>query len=82
MSWRAFFWSLVLTIAGFVAFYFYTHPMRLPQPTWEPPKVEYRIQGIGDCEYIEVERGETSSRVYSLTHKGDCPNPIHCRREK
>ena len=29
---------------------------------------------IRDCVYLEVEAG-------SLTHAGDCPNPIHPRRD-
>lgn len=29
---------------------------------------------IDDCEYIEVDYGIAESRVYSLTHKGNCKN--------
>lgn len=37
-----------------------------------------RIIMIGDCEYIETVAGlGFGGQVYSLTHKGDCKNPIH-----
>jgi hypothetical protein len=35
---------------------------------------DYRIVRINRCEYIEVDNGAGHSRVYSLTHKGDCDN--------
>ena len=38
------------------------------------PMYDYRIVRIAGCEYIEVDNGAGHSRVYSLTHKGDCDN--------
>jgi len=38
---------------------------------------DYYIKVIDDCEYIEVDMGGGNTRVYSLTHKGNCKNPIH-----
>lgn len=36
-----------------------------------------KIVEIEGCEYIEFDWGITDQRVYSLTHKGNCKNPIH-----
>lgn len=41
------------------------------------PNANYRIVQIDGCEYIEVEDGTLQTRVYSLTHKGNCKNSIH-----
>lgn len=39
---------------------------------------KYDIVTIDNCEYIEVDFvGGAYSRCYSLTHKGNCKNPIH-----
>lgn len=40
-------------------------------------KEGYKIKTIDGCQYIEVDAGFGHSRVYSLTHKGNCTNPIH-----
>ncbi len=32
---------------------------------------------IGGCQYIEV--GKPGAREYSLTHRGNCSNPIHVK---
>lgn len=37
-----------------------------------------KILEIEGCEYIEYDSGIADQRVYSLTHKGNCKNPIHC----
>lgn len=37
----------------------------------------FTIKTIDGCEYIEVDYGILDNRVYSLTHKGNCSNPIH-----
>ncbi|GAB3975525.1 hypothetical protein GCM10028806_33280 [Spirosoma terrae] len=37
----------------------------------------YKVKEIDRCEYIEVQFGSFEDRVYSLTHKGNCKNPIH-----
>lgn len=37
----------------------------------------FRTITIEGCEYIEFDAGVGHSRVYSLTHKGNCKNPIH-----
>ena len=37
----------------------------------------YNIITIENCEYIEFDEGTGNMRVYSLTHKGNCSNPIH-----
>lgn len=37
----------------------------------------YKIVVIDQCEYIQVNDGLGNTRVYSLTHKGNCSNPIH-----
>lgn len=34
----------------------------------------YRIKEIEGCHYIEFDDGIFEYRVYSLTHKGNCPN--------
>jgi hypothetical protein len=41
----------------------------------------YNIRTIDDCQYIEVTYAAGFSHgYYSLTHKGNCINPIHkCR---
>lgn len=33
---------------------------------------DYTIKIIDDCEYIEYSAGIGESRVYSITHKGNC----------
>lgn len=38
---------------------------------------DYTIKVIDGCQYIEYDYGILDQRVYSLTHKGDCNNPIH-----
>ncbi len=38
----------------------------------------YAVVKIDSCEYIEVSsRLGMSSGYYSLTHKGNCRNPVH-----
>jgi len=37
----------------------------------------YAVVIIDGCEYIEFDYGVLQNRVYSLTHKGNCKNPIH-----
>ena len=37
----------------------------------------YTVKIIDGCEYIEHDNGILDYRVYSLTHKGNCKNPIH-----
>jgi hypothetical protein len=37
----------------------------------------YSVVVIDGCEYIECDYGLLDQRVYSLTHKGNCSNPIH-----
>lgn len=46
--------------------------------------IRYNMIEIEDCEYIEVYEasGGIDSRIYSLTHKGNCKNPIHEKKEK
>ena len=34
---------------------------------------------IEGCQYIEYDSGVADSRVYSLTHKGNCNNKIHSK---
>jgi hypothetical protein len=41
------------------------------------PTKDYRIVIIDGCEYIEIESSVSTSRIYSLTHKGNCKNSIH-----
>ena len=38
---------------------------------------DYKIVTVEQCEYIEVDAGFGSGQVYTLTHKGNCKNPIH-----
>lgn len=42
-------------------------------------KGNYSIRIIDGCEYIQVENAYKSSNNYNytLTHKGNCSNPIH-----
>ncbi len=47
--------------------------------TIEPNGTGYRIKYIDNCQYIEIDRGIGDNRIYSLTHKGNCTNPIHPR---
>lgn len=47
-----------------------------------PNIVPYKVVTIDNCEYVEVKAGIADQSVYSLTHKGDCKNPIHCRVEE
>ena len=37
---------------------------------------DYSIKVIDGCEYIELDEGGGNTRVYSLTHKGNCINHI------
>lgn len=34
---------------------------------------------IENCQYLELAQGQGNYRVYALTHKGNCTNPIHAR---
>lgn len=36
-----------------------------------------QIVVIDGCEYIESDQGFGNTRIYSLTHKGNCKNSIH-----
>jgi PBP1b-binding outer membrane lipoprotein LpoB len=38
---------------------------------------DFTIKTIDECEYLEYENGFFDSKVYSLTHKGNCKNKIH-----
>ena len=38
---------------------------------------DYSIVIIDGCEYIKVDEGVGHCRFFSLTHKGNCKNPIH-----
>lgn len=40
------------------------------------PSYDYQVVVIDSCEYIELDL-LTSYHVYTLTHKGNCNNPIH-----
>ena len=35
---------------------------------------DYSIKVIDGCEYIEFDMGVGNTRVYTLTHKGNCKN--------
>lgn len=51
-----------------------------PQPEGESKESktgDFIIKTIDGCEYIEYDYGLYHQRVYSLTHKGNCSNPIH-----
>ena len=37
---------------------------------------DYNIKVIDGCEYVELDKGGGESRVYSLTHKGNCINHV------
>lgn len=39
-----------------------------------PENANYVIKTIDGCEYLEYDQGYSNMRVYSLTHKGNCPN--------
>lgn len=46
-----------------------------PQPTGNTSKTslgDYDVKVIDECEYIEYSQGLGESRVYSITHKGNC----------
>lgn len=45
------------------------------------PGESYRTVVIDGCQYIEVDAGVAQCHVYSLTHKGNCTNPIHFNME-
>lgn len=63
----------VILILGFC---FWLRPAR-PDFTIGLPD-EFRVVTIEGCEYIEREQGAGGhGHVYSLTHKGNCKNPIH-----
>lgn len=42
----------------------------------------YTIVVVDGCEYLEVQGGYADNRYYSLTHKGNCNNPVHPRVNK
>ena len=42
----------------------------------------HKVVIIEGCEYIEVKAGIADQSVYSLTHKGNCKNPIHYQKEE
>ena len=51
-----------------------------PTPPGDTPieqRQNYAIKTIDGCEYIEIDLGYLHNRIYALTHKGDCKNPIH-----
>ena len=52
-------------------------PSEPPDGVIAPNNTKYNIRHIEGCEYIEVSFGIGDTRVYSLTHKGNCCNPIH-----
>jgi len=66
---------LMLWVAAFISYMAIACTMQQPQE--EIPDSAYTIRTIDGCEYIEVERGVGDTRTYSLTHKGNCRNPIH-----
>lgn len=37
----------------------------------------FTVKVIDSCEYIEVYEETMDGQLYSLCHKGNCPNPIH-----
>jgi hypothetical protein len=37
---------------------------------------------IDSCEYLNTDQGAATTRIYSLTHKGNCKNPIHLKECK
>lgn len=46
-----------------------------PQPTGNTTTTklgDYDVKVIDECEYIEYSHGLGESRVYSITHKGNC----------
>lgn len=43
----------------------------------EPHRDTIVIEG---CEYLECKGGNHTTSTYSLTHKGNCNNPIHQAR--
>lgn len=45
----------------------------------DPYGFDYSIVTIDGCEYIKVDDGFAQCRVFSITHKGNCKNPIHKR---
>jgi len=38
---------------------------------------DYSIKVIDGCEYIELDMGGGNTRVYTLTHKGNCNSNSH-----
>jgi hypothetical protein len=40
-------------------------------------KIKFQEITIKECEYIYVDENPGNFRLYSITHKGNCKNPIH-----
>jgi hypothetical protein len=41
------------------------------------PSYDYKVVVIDGCQYIEVNEGIGQTHTYTITHKGNCNNPIH-----
>lgn len=42
-----------------------------------PAKIHFQEVTIEGCQYIYVDENPGNFRLYSITHKGNCNNPIH-----
>jgi len=71
--------TLILTICWIVEAALVAIALSACQPDYSGGNKphEMRTVEIEGCEYLEFDSGMGSTRVYSLTHKGNCKNPIH-----
>ena len=42
--------------------------------------IEYSVVRIDGCQYLAIQQHTYSYMNWTLTHKGNCDNPIHCRQ--
>lgn len=52
--------------------------IQINHPSDVPPS--YDVVVIDSCEYITYDSGILDQRVFSITHKGNCNNPIHIKK--
>lgn len=70
---------LIIAAIGVFALWLFGCGPAKDNPDGIDAKMDFRTITIEGCEYIEYDHGILDQRVYSLTHKGNCRNPIHQR---
>lgn len=66
--------AVLLALAAVVLLLTGCKPPGIQEDISTKPEGAYRVVVLDGCEYLE---GETYRSYYSLTHKGNCSNPVH-----